>query len=120
MTAKRPRQHDKKHLDFIRSLPCCVCHNNIETQAAHIRYSDARFGKTNPGSHKPDDKYTLPLCNLHHQEQHAIGDERKFWDGIGLDPIPLALELYAISGDNEKGCKIIQRAGQPVNSLAAG
>ena len=121
MAAKQPRQHDKKHLDFIRSLPCLICHDNTGTEATHIRMSDARHNKVNPGvGAKPDDKYTLPLCNLHHREQHAIGDERKFWDGIGLDPIPLALELYKVSGDHEKGCEIIQRAGQTLSIWAAG
>ena len=118
---KQPRMRDEKHLKFIRSLPCLVCQNNISTQACHIRMTDARFGKVNPGiAAKPDDKYTLPMCDVHHSAQHKAGNERTFWEGIGLDPIPLALELYAVSGDYEKGCEIIARAGQPVNILAAG
>ena len=111
---KQPRQHNNKHLEFIRSLPCLICGDNISTEASHIRYSDAKRNKINPGvGAKPDDKYTLPLCNLHHMNQHMIGNERRFWNVIGLDPIPLALELYKISGDYEKGCEIIQKASLP-------
>jgi hypothetical protein len=49
-------------------------------------------------------------------------NERRFWDGYGIDPILYALALYAISGDYEQGCRIVACAGKPssVNILAAG
>ena len=34
-----------KHLDFIRSLPCCVCGENTSVEAAHIRFVEPRAGK---------------------------------------------------------------------------
>ena len=77
-------------------------------------------GKPNAGvGAKPDDKYTLPLCGSHHRAQHH-GSERKFWEVLELDPIKYALELYEASGDYEKGCEIVEKAGKPVNILQAG
>jgi hypothetical protein len=34
---RSPRQHDNKRLEFIRSLPCCICADDTTTEAAHIR-----------------------------------------------------------------------------------
>lgn len=120
MTLKSPRQHNERHLDFIRSLPCVCCMNNIETEAAHIRFSDARAAKDNAGvGAKPDDSWTVPLCGDHHRIQHHMGSEKRFWAQYGIDPIFLAMALYRVSGDHERGLKVIQ-ACQPTNILAAG
>lgn len=106
-----PRQHNEKHLNFIRSLPCCVCLNNIETEAAHVRFSDDRVCKVNPGgSAKPHDYWTVPLCNSHHTLQTNIGDEQKFWKSQGIDVIVLALRLYSVSGDHSQGERIVANA----------
>ena len=122
MMQRTPRIHDEKHLAFIRTLPCLVNGNNIETQAAHIRYSDARAGKFNPGvGAKPDDKWTVPLSNDEHRRQHAMG-ERRYWESVGIDPIEIARRLYAVSDDYEQGCKIVACARRSTveNILAAG
>ena len=119
MNQRRPRQHDKAHLDFIRQLPCCVCGDPIHTQAAHIRYSDARVGKVNAGvGAKPHDRFTVPLCNIHHDQQHNMGNERRFWELYKIDPILIALALYSISGDMEEAERIIN--ARQVSILSAG
>ena len=103
---RQPRSRNEQHLDFIRSLPCCVCLDNTSVEAAHLRMSDARIGKFNAGvGAKPDDKFTLPLCGKHHRIQHEIGEE-KFW--YGEDPIFLSLALYSVGGDVEMGEYIIK------------
>ncbi len=103
---RRPRERSKQHLDFIRGLSCCICGNNIETEAAHIRYADPTVAKPITGnSTKPDDKYTVPLCGTHHRLQHSMG-ERDFWDGY-RDPVKLALALYEDSGDHFAGEQIV-------------
>lgn len=108
---KQPRQHNEKHLAFIRTLPCVCCHNDIETQAAHIRFSDAAANKVNAGvAAKPDDRWTLPLCGPCHAAQHDIGDERHFWNLAGINPLVTAEQLYAVSGNFEQGCKIVKNA----------
>lgn len=91
---REPRQHDKRYLDFIRSLPCCIC-GGIDTEAAHIRMASLAQGKRETGmAEKPDDKWTLPLCNLHHRSQHHLG-ELLFWGLHSIDPFELAIKLYA-------------------------
>lgn len=110
MRQRRPRKHDEAHLDFVRALPCLICGNNIETQAAHVKYSDARADKREVGkSEKPDDAFTVPLCGGCHRQQHD-GPERGFWILAGIDPIFVALALYRISGDHEAGEQIVRNA----------
>lgn len=87
-----PRQKDARHLDFIRSLPCCIC-GGIDTEAAHIRTEHRGHGKRYTGmAEKPADKWTVPLCNKHHREQHTM-NEMAFWKKYGIDPFMLAITL---------------------------
>ena len=106
------RRHDNAHLDFIRSLPCIRCGNDIETEACHIRMADARIAKPITGiGIRPDDRFVLPMCGKHHREQHAAGNERQFWQVTsGLDPIIYALALHSVTGDFRAGTEIIQAA----------
>lgn len=105
---REPRVKSERHLAFIRQLPCCICHNNIETQAAHVRFTcDA---KINPGmQQKPSDRYTVPLCNRHHEEQHRM-NEKVFWLTVGIDPHKLADLLWSVTGDHEAGERIALNA----------
>lgn len=90
---RQPRERDEKHLNYIRSLPCCIC-GGFDTEAAHIRTASLENGKSHTGmQEKPSDKWALPLCNRHHREQHATGDELKFWDFHGINPFLLAISL---------------------------
>jgi hypothetical protein len=107
MSQRNPRQKDGGHLDFIRSLRCCVCLNNIQTEAAHIRFNDPRVYKFNPGSHKPHDRFTTPLCSRCHREQHEAGDERAWWVSKGIDPIFLSMALHDNTGNYEAGEQIV-------------
>lgn len=66
----------RKHLAYIRSLPCLACKASAPSQAAHIRTG------TNGGTGiKPGDNYTVPLCPTCHHKQHQIG-EQSFWAEI--------------------------------------
>jgi len=90
---REPRIKDNKHLDYIRSLPCCVC-GGIDTEAAHIRTGSLAHGKNPTGmAEKPSDKWALPLCNRHHREQHAM-NELEFWKSYGIDPFITAIRLH--------------------------
>lgn len=89
---RQPRERDERHLNHIRSLPCCIC-GGIDTEAAHIRTASLANGKLHTGmAEKPSDKWTLPLCNAHHREQHTM-NEMTFWKKYGIDPFMLALTL---------------------------
>ena len=56
---------DPEYLKFIRSLPCCVCFRTRTIETAHV-------GRRGMGQ-KSSDRETIPLCSLHHREQHRIG-----------------------------------------------
>lgn len=89
---RQPREKDARHLDFIRSQPCCIC-GGIDVEAAHIRTSAINLGKRpTGGAEKPSDKWVLPLCNRHHAEQHKM-NEMAFWKKYGIDPFMLAITL---------------------------
>ena len=91
---REPRQHDKRHLDFVRQQPCCICGDNTSTEAAHIRTGSIMHGKRSTGmQEKPSDKWTVPLCGKHHREQHAAGNEVAWWAGHGKDPFMIAITL---------------------------
>ena len=93
---RQPRIKDARRLAFIRSLPCCVCGDNTSTEPAHIRAAGLGYGKAHTGmAQKPDDKWTVPLCGRCHREQHAFGDELKWWASKNIDPFMLAITLGA-------------------------
>jgi hypothetical protein len=99
---RTPRKHDARHLDFVRSQPCCVCRKAPQSEAAHIRMPCPARGKPPTGmQQKPDDKWTVPLCAGHHRNgqfaQHRMV-EADFWRGIRLDPFAIALTLWNASG----------------------
>ena len=43
---------------------------------------------------KVSDKFTVPVCRLHHRELHRRGNERAWWDKQGIDPLPFAAALW--------------------------
>ncbi len=99
----KPKPHRKKrpwknpsHLDLVRSLPCLL--SGRPAEACHVRYADAKYGKRESGlGRKPDDKWTVPLSpDLHrlaNASQHA-GNERKWWEQFGVDPLEVAKKLW--------------------------
>jgi hypothetical protein len=98
---KRPRVKDETHLKWIRTLRCCIC-GAPGPDAAHIRSANPLYGKRESGAgEKPSDKFSVPLCRPHHDEQHAAGNELKWWTAQGIDPFGLALALHHASGDDE-------------------
>ena len=108
---RRPRQKAEAHLKWIRTLPSLV--SGIEpVQAAHIRFSDHRYAKRQVGiGEKPDDKFVVPLAGDAHRAQHAT-NERQWWIDKGIDPVAVALCLWAHTGDDEAAQIIIRNAKQ--------
>ena len=43
---------------------------------------------------KVSDRFTVPICRLHHRELHRRGDERAWWQMQGIDPLPIAATLW--------------------------
>lgn len=75
----------RAHLAFVRTLPCCVCGRTRGVEAAHAS------GSRGMGQ-KCSDLDTMPLCRLHHEEQHRIGWPR-FIQVYELDVPAILAEL---------------------------
>jgi hypothetical protein len=88
VAAKTIRLRDREHCTFVRTQPCVVC-GRTPTEAHHIRFAQPRaLGR------KVSDEYTVPVCRLHHRDLHSYGDEASWWARVGIDPLPIALELW--------------------------
>jgi hypothetical protein len=88
VAAKTIRLRDKEHCKFVATQPCIVC-GRTPTEARHVRFAQPRaLGR------KVSDEYTVPVCRLHHRDLHGYGDEASWWAGVGIDPLPIALELW--------------------------
>jgi hypothetical protein len=85
---KPVRDRDRGHLKFLASQPCLVCGRN-PSDAHHIRFAEPRaMGR------KVSDKFTVPICRLHHRELHRRGNERAWWQKHGIDPLPIAASFW--------------------------
>ena len=88
---KAIRLRDKEHCKYVATQACLIC-GRMPSEAHHIRFAQPRaLGR------KVSDEYTVPVCRLHHNELHRYGDEASWWAGVGVDPLPIALELWNLS-----------------------
>lgn len=98
---KAEPDEDPDHLALIRQLPCLYC-GYEPSEAAHVRIASAAFGKASGLGKKPADRWAVPLCAQCHRlgkhAQHNRG-EAAFWQGIGINPLIVATQLYARRGD---------------------
>lgn len=94
----------ERHRRFIASLACCVTGREGLTQAAHIRSGFFCM------SRKPSDSLCVPLSWPEHLKQHETS-EAKYWKPHGgIENIKkLAADLYAVSGDQERGIELVAR-----------
>lgn len=110
----RGRNRDNGHLAWIRRLPCVATYARTGEQvygcqAAHLRMTDASKGKPHPGKGvKPSDFWTAPLTPEQHAIQGDVKGERRFWAELGIDPFDLCKALYAVTGDDDAGLKVIR------------
>jgi len=92
------------HRKFIRTFLCSVwkndgvCDDRHVVDCAHVRTA------ANSGTGiKPSDLYLLPLCRIHHREQHNIGQpafERKYAAELGnMTLTQKAIEFAVASPD---------------------
>jgi hypothetical protein len=86
--SKPVRERDREHLRFVASQPCLVC-GRVPSDAHHLKFAEQRaMGR------KVSDKFTVPVCRLHHRELHRRGNERAWWETQGIDPVPIATSLW--------------------------
>lgn len=91
----------KNYLSLVRSLPCLSC-GMEPSEAAHVRFASAAFGKASGLQKKPEDKWALPVCAQDHRlvktAQHNR-NEREFWESLGIDALVAATRLWDARGD---------------------
>jgi hypothetical protein len=89
LTISEPKRFRcKEHLRFVAEQPCLVC-GRSPSHAHHIRYAQPRGLGV-----KVSDEFTVPLCAIHHSENHTTGNERRWWQERNLDPLPVAHRLW--------------------------
>ena len=87
--AEPKRIRSKEHLRFVASQPCVIC-GRTPAHPHHVRYAQPRGLAL-----KVSDEFTVPLCAIHHSENHATGDERRWWQERKVDPLTVAAELWS-------------------------
>lgn len=83
------RERDRNHLRFVAMQACLIC-GRTPADAHHVKSAQPRaLGR------KVSDRFTVPLCRLHHRELHAGGSEERWWHDKGIDPLLVAADLWA-------------------------
>jgi len=86
---QRPKRHrNKAHLLHVAQQPCLICARK-PSDAHHLRFMQARALGL-----KASGEFTVPLCRMHHRQAHHAGDERKWWESTGIDPVKVARNLW--------------------------
>jgi hypothetical protein len=93
------RHRDKAHLRFVASQPCLLC-GRSPSDPHHLRFAQPRaMGR------KTSDEFVVPLCRVHHRQNHEVGDEISWWKRSGIDPLSVANRLWGFTrgtADNRK------------------
>jgi hypothetical protein len=98
--SKPVRERDRDHLRFVASQPCLVC-GRTPSDAHHIKFAEQRaMGR------KVSDKFTVPVCRLHHRELHRRGNERVWWGNQGINPLLTAAVLWSKTRTADPGAAI--------------
>jgi len=88
LLAEPKRLRDKAHLKFVASQPCLVC-GRQPSDPHHLRFAQPRaIGM------KVSDEFTVPLCRGHHRQLHQAGNEQAWWQGLNINALDVAKELW--------------------------
>ncbi|MGY8678207.1 ERF family protein [Bradyrhizobium sp. UFLA05-153] len=86
--SKPVRERDRHHLKFITTQPCLIC-GRTPSDAHHVKFAEQRaMGR------KVSDRFTVPVCRLHHRELHRRGNERAWWQHYRVAPLDVAAALW--------------------------
>ena len=89
------RRRDKSHLRFVAAQPCLVCGRH-PSDPHHLRFAQPRALGV-----KVSDEFTVPLCRGHHRQLHQTGDEVAWWQGLKIDALCIARQLWEQTHPNE-------------------
>lgn len=108
---RQPRVLDARYIAAVRLLPCAIrpC-QRLPIEAAHIRFGRHGLKRATGLGERPDDRWALPLCRWHHSHQHRSG-EVKWWQDRGIDPIEVAIRLYAERYDHDAMLNALMTGG---------
>jgi len=95
------RERSPAHMAFVATFPCLVCKSRPVT-VHHLRHAQPIAKGLKSG-----DQWTVPLCPDHHQNgpdavhrweaNGGTRGEAGYWLAAGIDPMPIAEELWANS-----------------------
>jgi ERF superfamily len=89
------RYRNREHLRYVAQQACLVC-GRKPSDPHHLRHMQPRaLGR------RPSDEFAVPLCRSHHRAVHRAGDERGWWQTIGIDPLKVARKLWKHTRVNE-------------------
>ena len=86
--AELKRVRSKEHLKYVARQPCLIC-GRQPSHAHHVRFAQPKGVGL-----KVSDEFTVPLCAIHHHENHTVGNERQWWQDRKLDPLMVARKLW--------------------------
>ena len=89
---KPKRTSNKKHLEWVATLPCCIC-GEFGVQVHHLLRADPKRGM----GRRSNDEFTIPLCYKHHQELHLNGNENFYLATHNVNGKELAAKLWRSS-----------------------
>jgi hypothetical protein len=115
LAVAEPRRHrSKEHLRFVAKQACLVCGRKY-CDPHHLGFMQPRaLGR------KVSDEYVVPLCRIHHRAVHRVTDEQVWWTQQGIDPVPIARNLWASTRLADSSIDAQLAAGQGGSSMALG
>ena len=94
----------KPYRDWIKTLPCMLAgtHGNLcegVVDPAHLSTRAGKYGHFGRGKQsKASDRWVLPLCRLHHDQQHDH-KELTWWSIYNRNPYVACLVLWGLWSD---------------------
>lgn len=111
--AKPVRERDRNHLRFVARQPCLAC-GRSPCDPHHIKFAEQRaMGR------KVSDRFTVPLCRLHHRDLHRRGNERAWWQSHSVDPLTVAARLWATTHAPENAAAVREDQSPDAQQAAA-
>lgn len=117
---REPRVRDKSYLGWVSKLPCISCMTRGTTRfgvhCAHVKISYPEAGWRAFGhSEKSHDRRAVGLCPGCHvhgpnaQHQNRGGDERIWWERLGVYPPDFCQALSDAFDAGEDGARVVRR-----------
>jgi hypothetical protein len=106
---KPVRERDRDHLRFVAAQSCLVC-GRTPSDPHHVKFAEQRaMGR------RVSDRFTVPICRLHHRELHRRGNERAWWQKHAIDPLVTAASLWAKTHATTPTTSLVADTGRPAN-----